>query len=95
MAFTLRFRSGALVIFSSHDGVPDAGTWSGIAYTVPDDHAILAKATDVAPFPSYVYHFTLVGTTLTMHLVSDTETDAFEMSHQVGIYNTAPFIRQP
>ena len=92
VVFTLRFQAGVLDVFAFHDGVPDSGSWSG-TFRITDDHTFVATYTGSPPSVQ-TYHFTVVGDQLTMEFVSDTETDAFELAHATGIYNTAPFIRQ-
>lgn len=90
--WTLRFAGGELVVFQAFDGGPDSEGSSGM-YTVTDDHTLVLTDTGVTPPDVTTFHFSLVGTKLTMKVVSDTR--QLSIVAATGIFNTAPFIRQP
>jgi hypothetical protein len=91
--FTIRLQHGQLVQFESDDGGPDKNEWSGAFQTV--GNTVITTEHPPVGTDVYTYTFTLTGGTLTLHFVSDTQNDPFDMAWAVSIYDTAPFVRQP
>jgi len=88
--FTLVFDSGRLSIEMAEDGGPPSTGWEG-RFRLLDDHTIEARD----DMSTISYDFRLNGDVLTMRLLTDTLRDSGELAAQSGIYDTAPFTRQP
>ena len=84
-------RRPALLIGALDDG-PDRPGFDG-TYIVTDDHTIVETCVCEGAHAVITIHFTLIGDALTMHVLSDT--DPLDIAAATGIYDTAPFIRQP